>query len=80
VKEVAMSLMLALAAAVGVSVFDSKRPRPRRYRRRSDSEGTVPSDLLRRVAQGGRAVDHRMVIRFGLQDANEPEETRRKIA
>jgi hypothetical protein len=75
-----MSLMLALAAAVGVSVFDSKRPRPRRYRRRSDAEGTEPSDLLRRVAQGGRVVDHRMAIRFGLHDANEPEETRRKIA
>jgi hypothetical protein len=75
-----MSLMLALTAAVGVSVLDSTRSRPRRYRRRSHAEGTVPSDLLRRVAQGGRAVDHRMVIRFGLHDANEPEESRRKIA
>ncbi len=73
-----MTVTLALAA-LGGALLQSKPSRlPRR--RRSRNEPRMPTDLLRRVAQGGREVDHRVLIRFGLHDANEPEETRRKIA
>ncbi len=73
-----MAMTLALAALAG-ALFETKRSRPRR-RQRFPREASMPADLLRRVAQGGRVVDHRTVIRFGLHDANEPEEDRRKIA
>jgi hypothetical protein len=74
-----MAITLTLAA-LGGALLQSNPSRLRR-RRPSRGEPKIPADLLRRrVAQGGREVDHRLVIRFGLHDANEPEETRRKIA
>jgi hypothetical protein len=72
-----MAITLALAA-LGSELLRSKPSGP--GRRSSRTEPKVPADLLRRVARGGRVMDHRAVIRFGLYDANETERTRRKVA
>jgi hypothetical protein len=72
-----MAITLALAA-LAVGLWTSNRSGP--GRRSTRTEPKVPADLLRRVARGGRVMDHRAVIRFGLHDANETERTRRKVA
>jgi hypothetical protein len=72
-----MAITLALAA-LGSGLLTSNRSGL--GRRSTRTEPKVPADLLRRVARGGRVMDHRAVIRFGLHDANETERSRRKVA